>query len=136
MGQTMILLRSASMPGPGEAAPSAAALMPLFAPYCGGFTPALERALERLLLGHFEGCRPLRGGEGHPYVLRWSGGLAPLDDTPCELQFPQLAAVHYRFQLPAHRLLLWLAQSDGAALPGDLPEGFWRWLILGDDSGA
>jgi len=34
--------------------------------------------------------------------------------------------------VPAYRLLAWLAQSEA----DDLPDGFWRWLILGDDSGA
>jgi len=106
--------------------------MPLFAPYCGGAGPALELALARLQLGQFEGLRALRGGDHHGYVLRWTGALAPLEENHCELRFPARPQIHYSFSVPAYRLLAWLAQSEA----DDLPDGFWRWLILGDDSGA
>lgn len=139
MGQTKTRSRSAFMAAPGDAAPSAAALMPLFAPYCGGFGHGFELAIDRLLSGRFEGLRQLRSGDGHRYELRWSGGLAPLDETRCQLSFPALPQISYSFAVPAHRLLGWLASSGTAGVSEpdmDLPDGFWRWLILGDDSGA
>lgn len=112
--------------------PSAAALVPLFAPYCGGIGPALEQALEQLLAQQFSGVRSLQGGGSHAYALQWHGGLAPLEATPCELVFAQQDAVRYSFSLPAHRLLIWLQQ----ATDGDLPNAFWQWLILGTDPDA
>ena len=113
-----------------------AALKPLFAPYCAVDPSRLESALERLMAGRLEGCRPLHGTAGHPYLLSWSGGLAPLDTVRCELTFPQQNGVHYAFALQAYHLLGWLASLDPAANPQDLPDQFWRWLILGDASGA
>jgi hypothetical protein len=41
---------------------------------------------------------------------------------------PELA---YRFYLPAHQLVLWLIQIQG----NDLPQAFWRWLLMGQSPG-
>ena len=109
------------------AQPSAAALVPLFAPYCGGVGPGLQQALQQLLAQRFSGERSLQGGNAHPYELRWSGGLAPLETTPCELVFPQQGDVRYNFAVPTHRLLGWLAEAGDS----DLPDRVWQWLILG-----
>ena len=41
----------------------------------------------------------------------------------------------YSFDIPTHRLVLWLmdglAAADGDAGVVDLPDSFWHWLILG-----
>lgn len=107
--------------------------MPLFAPYCGGLGPELEQALGVLLGGRFEGMRGLSSGGAHTYELRWRGAQAPLEQASCELSFPEQPHIHYSFKVPAHHLVLWLAHSQATS---DLPDGFWRWLILGDDSAA
>ena len=129
---------------PAGVPPSATTLVPLFAPYCGGVGGSgsgggaggggsnLEAALTLLQQGYLIGVRSLKGGQAHRYELRWSGALAPLDPTTCVLSFPQRPAVSYRFQLPAHRLVMWLQQCQGEALP----EAFWRWLILGIEQPA
>lgn len=116
------------------------ALVPLFAPYCGGLLDlgVLEQALDLLQQGSHAGLRALQGGESRVFELRWSGGLAPLELASCELRFPALPQVQYSFQVPAHHLLAWLAQAQASGAPHDLPDGFWRWLILGEtaDSAA
>lgn len=113
------------------------ALVPLFAPYCGGVDlGALQQALALLEQGAFSGIRPLQDAEGRAFALRWSGGLAPLEPVSCELRFPQLPQVQYRFQVPAHHLLAWLVQAQATAAPHDLPDGFWSWLILGETQAA
>jgi hypothetical protein len=114
---------------PGPNGPPVAALVPLYAPYCGGIEPRLEQALEVLRQGQWAGERQLQGGRSHPFVLRWQGGLAPLEQLQCELSFPQQAEILYSFAVVAHRLLAWLADAAGT----DLPESFWRWLILGEE---
>ena len=116
--------------------PSLAALRPLFAPYCALEASRLEDALTCLLAGRLEGFRPVHGGRGHHFLLQWSGGLAPLDALQCELTFPQQPEVHYVFVVQAQDVLRWLAGLEPAAAGFDLPEDFWRWLILGDASGA
>lgn len=120
----------------GGAAASGAALRPLFAAYCGLDPLLLDAALQRLLAGRFQGHRPLRGAQGHDYELRWSGELAPLEALQCELIFPQQPSLRYAFALPAHQLLGLLAAPEVAQATPDLPAVFWRWLILGDGSGA
>ena len=118
----------------GAASASAAALLPLFAPYWGGLDAALELALLLLLQGRFEGVRRLDGGQTRAYALQWAGARAPLDPTRCALTFPEHPGIHYDFAVPAHRLLRWLAGSQASEAAGDLPEDFWLWLILGEET--
>ena len=120
----------------GSAPASGAALKPLFAPYCPAEGQAFDAALQLLLTGEFKGFRPLQGGAGHAYMLRWSGALAPLDAVNCNLSFPERQAVHYTFAVPAHHLLGWLARLQSAGQAQDLPVDFWHWLILGAGTGA
>ncbi|MEB3234150.1 MAG: transglycosylase [Cyanobacteriota bacterium] len=112
------------------------ALVPLYAPYCpGGDMGALEQALSVLQQGQFNGVRQLQGGEGRAFHLQWSGAQAPLDPLSCELGFPQLPQVTYRFVLPAHHLVAWLAEAMAQGATQDLPDPFWSWLILGASEG-
>ena len=104
-------------------------LVPLFAPYCGGMAKQSEllQALGSLAQGSWQGARQLEGGRTHPYRLEWQGESAPLEMLRCRLLFPALPELGYRFTLPAHQLVLWLVQREG----DDLPQAFWRWLLLG-----
>lgn len=106
-----------------------APLVPLFAPYCGGMAQHsdLLQALGFLAQGSWQGARQLEGGRTHPYRLMWQGESAPLELLRCQLLFPAMPELHYRFSLPAHQLVFWLVQSEG----DDLPQAFWRWLLLG-----
>ena len=114
---------------PGKAPAGMAPLVPLFAPYCGGMAKQsdLLQALGSLAQGSWQGARQLEGGRSHPYRLEWQGESAPLEMLRCQLLFPALPELGYRFSLPAHQLVLWLVQSEG----DDLPQAFWRWLLLG-----
>ena len=114
---------------PGKAPAGMAPLVPLFAPYCGGMAKQSEllQALGSLAQGSWQGARQLEGGRTHPYRLEWQGESAPLEMLRCQLLFPALPELVYRFSLPAHQLVLWLVQSEG----DDLPQAFWRWLLLG-----
>ncbi len=110
---------------PADMAP----LVPLFAPYCGGMAQQsdLLKALDSLAQGSWQGARQLEGGRSHPYRLEWQGESAPLEILRCQLLFPAVPEMGYRFSLPAHQLVLWLVQSAG----NDLPQAFWGWLLLG-----
>ena len=113
-----------------ETAPAAMApLVPLFAPYCGGIAQPsdLLKALGHLAQGSWQGVRQLEGGRSHPYRLEWQGESAPQEMLLCQLLFPAMPELGYRFSMPAHQLVLWLVQIDG----DDLPQAFWRWLLLG-----
>ena len=113
-----------------ETAPAAMApLVPLFAPYCGGIAQPsdLLKALGHLAQGSWQGVRQLEGGRSHPYRLEWQGESAPQEMLLCQLLFPAMPELGYRFSMPAHQLVLWLVQFDG----DDLPQAFWRWLLLG-----
>ena len=114
---------------PGKAPAGMAPLVPLFAPYCGGMAKQSEllQALGSLAQGSWQGARQLEGGRSHPYRLDWEGESAPLEMLRCQLLFPAMPELGYRFSLPAHQLVLWLVQSEG----DDLPQAFWRWLLLG-----
>ena len=111
------------------ATPDMAPLVPLFAPYCGGkVQPSdLLKVLGQLAQGSWQGVRQLEGGRSHPYRLEWQGESAPLEMLRCGLLFPAMPALGYHFSLPAHQLVVWLAQVEG----DDLPQAFWRWLLLG-----
>ena len=112
-----------------------APLIPLFAPYCAAGFDHVERALAQLQHGSWQGSRAVQGRPGHAFCLQWQGDLAPLDAIHCELTFPQLPEVHYRFVLQAYQLLNLLIQAQQQG-DGDLGESFWRWLILGDGLAA
>jgi hypothetical protein len=133
MGQIVTrAVQAGSSPSPA-AAPSVAALVPLFTPYLGSLGAALEPALQILLQGQFSGERTLQDGRSHPYLLRWSGAAAPAEPSSCDLRFPRSPSVHYSFTVPTQRLLVWLAEAAANAGAPDLPDSFWRWLILGEE---
>ena len=114
---------------PETATPDMAPLVPLFAPYCGGIAQQsdLLKALGFLAQGSWQGVRQLEGGRTHPYHLEWHGESAPLEMLRCKLLFPAMPELGYRFSLQAHQLVLWMVQIEGE----DLPQAFWRWLLLG-----
>lgn len=118
---------------------SSSTLLPLYVPYCGGLLQreALGLALGQFEQGSWQGIRRIGGGRSHGYRLAWRGGLAPLDLLSCHLSFPAPAGLSYGFELPAHQLVVWLleAQQQGAQPDQDLPLSFWRWLLIGDQSG-
>ena len=118
---------------------SDAALLALFAPYCGGLAREqdLRSALQTLLAGEFRGIRPREGMDGHPFQLSWEGGHAPLEMATCQLLFTETRAEPYRFELVTHQLVQWLMDGP-AGEPGkaDLPDAFWVWLLVGTDPEA
>lgn len=111
----------------------------LFAPYCQGLTRQqdLERALELISAGGVDGQRALRPAGSRPFQLQWQAGASPLEPAQVMLRVaaaPEGSGAEYSFELPTHRLVLWLMDALAAAPPGgalDLPESFWCWLILG-----
>lgn len=111
----------------------------LYAPYCQGLTRQheLEQALDLLGRGVLEGQRPLRPSGSRPFQLQWQAGVSPLDPARVSLRIavaPGDPGVDYTFEVPTHRLVLWLMDAQAAAASGaalDLPESFWVWLILG-----
>jgi hypothetical protein len=109
-----------------------AAQVALFAPYCGGVAQGLRlaAALETLAQAELEGVRRLRPSGERRFRLRWQAGPSPLEPSLCELRFPELPEVEYRFELPTHQLVAWLMQRRDA----ELPEQFWHWLLLGRGS--
>ena len=118
---------------------SDAALLALFAPYCGGLAREqdLRFALQTLLAWEFRGIRPREGTQGHAFQLTWKGGHAPLEMASCQLVLTASRADSYRFELVTHQLVLGL--MDGLAVePGkaDLPDAFWVWLLVGTDPEA
>ena len=66
---------------------SDAALLAMFAPYCGGLAREQDfrSALQTLLAGEFRGIRSREGTEGHAFQLTWEGGHAPLEMATCQL---------------------------------------------------
>ncbi|MFY8147738.1 MAG: type IV pilus biogenesis protein EbsA [Prochlorococcaceae cyanobacterium] len=115
------------------------ALLPLFAPYCGGLSrqSLLEQALHQLVRGEFQGRRPLRGGGAHSFVLRWTAEPAPLETAACSLTFPSLEGpdgqpITYSFRIPTHQLVSLLMETEQDVLPA----GFWRWLLIGQGTPA
>lgn len=108
-------------------------MLALYAPYCGGLGRKLplEQALASLQSGRLSGERLLSHGGRHAFELRWQPVLAPLDRCSCELVFPHLPAVVYRFEVASYQLVNWLIEAQASA-PATLPEPFWRWLLLGE----
>ena len=123
-----------------------AALVALFAPYCQGAARMglLERALEQLSCRELRGMRPLLPAGGHPFVLRWRAGVAPLEPAQVELAVssPQFESdsTLYSFEVTTHQLVRWLMDwleaGGGSGHSADLPESFWQWLILGIEPAA
>lgn len=110
----------------------------LYAPYCGGVSreALLEQALDLLHSARTGGERPLAGSGGHRFELSWKPGGAPQEPSFCELHFPADPELIYRFSLPTHQLVSWLMdllEDQAIRGNGDLPEPFWRWLILGEN---
>jgi hypothetical protein len=109
----------------------------LFAPYCGGVAREawLELALDLLPVRRLDGRRQLRPAGSHPFELSWQPVEAPQELVACALNFPATPGLNYTFTLPAHQLVSWLMDLlEAQALRGeaDLPESFWRWLLLGE----
>ena len=118
---------------------SDAALLPLFAPYCGGLTRELDlqEALQILAGCRLDGLRPVHGSRGHLFRLSWSCVHAPLEIAHCELAFPDQPQIIYRFELLTHQLVGWLMdRSHSESTGSDLPDSFWRWLLTGADPSA
>ncbi len=174
------------------------AMVALYAPYCEGYDQPqlLDQALETLGNKILHGSRRLKPEGSHPFELTWEPGESPQEPSSCELSFPLVEAVTYRFSVPTAQLVLWLMdilapqtiqvtapalpsilfpmpplpapglglQAPGGAAPGapapalpplpfaplgkppspmtkapaavagplDLPDSFWRWLLVGD----
>lgn len=113
----------------------------LYAPYCDGVLREawLIQALDLLAIGEIAGVRRLRPEGEHPFRLTWQAGLAPQEISHCELRFPAAAELLYKFDLPTHLLVRWLMDLLEHQAPHefgdprrDLPETFWRWLLLGE----
>ncbi len=116
---------------------SMAALAALYAPYCDGINRAarLEQALELLARGRALGRRVLRPQGAHDFEFSWSAASSPQEASGCILRFPALPEVSYTFSLPTYLLVRWLMDlleaQQGAGAQADLPEAFWRWLLVG-----
>ncbi|MCP9850180.1 hypothetical protein KBY88_10205 [Cyanobium sp. Morenito 9A2] len=114
-----------------------AAQVALYAPYCSGVSreEVLDQAIHLLGKGRVEGQRVLKFGTPHVFELRWQAGTSPQERSSCDLSFPQMPEVLYSFSVPTHQLVLWLMDliqtREGGAAP-DLPENFWRWLLVGE----
>ncbi len=111
--------------------------MALFAPYCGGLSREgwLQRALDQLPLNRVNGLRPLHPNGAHRFELSWTAGAAPQQPSACVLAFPDQPEIFYNFTVPTHHLVGWLMdllEDRAVSGGGDLPETFWRWLILGE----
>lgn len=121
-----------------------AALVALYAPYCDGAARRgdLERALALLAAGALEGERRLQPDGARRFQLSWSAPASPLESCAASLCVDLGEPGDeqcYSFELPAYRLVLWLMDWIAAGGPGqrgDLPDSFWRWLILGLDPAA
>ena len=111
--------------------PSGDAQLALFAPYCGGRLreDELRRALEWLAAGQFQGERQLTNAGSHRFRLNWSLTRSPLEISHCQLAFSDVQQEPYLFTCPGHRLVEWL-MDVAASEPHDLPDAFWRWLLL------
>jgi hypothetical protein len=113
------------------------ALSALFALYCGGVNRAacLAMALDLLPALRLNGRRLLRPAGSHPFQLSWQPVEAPQEQVACDLSFPATPGLNYSFSVPAHQLVSWLMDLlEAQDLRGedDLPESFWRWLLLGE----
>ena len=102
------------------------AMVALYAPYCEGSDKAqlLDLALEKLLTRRLHGSRRLKPDGSHPFELTWQPGESPQEPSQCQLNFPQIQAVTYKFSVPTAELVLWLMQildSVPASHPPGLP---------------
>ncbi len=129
LGASFEVSLSLTLPSPSESAQLA-----LFAPYCGGRSREgeLQQALRLLAQGSLSGLRPVKQTAGHGFNFTWQGARSPLEMSSCQLSFPESPAVRYAFDVETHQLVEWLMDWDEQAGPGDLPDNFWTWLLLGE----
>ncbi|MFL0769745.1 MAG: type IV pilus biogenesis protein EbsA [Prochlorococcus sp.] len=108
----------------------------LFAPYCGGLARQGEllSALRLLATGHLSGERPLSGGKAHRFKFSWRQGASPMEPSDCQLSFPDQPEISYSFAAPTHQLVDWLMDCSDDRQKGDLPDRFWSWLLLGEET--
>lgn len=99
------------------------AMVALYAPYCEGDAQPqlLERALEKLLTRRINGSRRLKPDGSHPFELTWQPGESPQEPSECQLSFPQIEAVTYRFSIPTSQLVLWIMEILDSAPSGPAP---------------
>ena len=99
------------------------AMVALYAPYCeGDLQPQLlERALEKLLTRRINGSRRLKPDGSHPFELTWQPGESPQEISQCQLSFPQIQAVIYRFSIPTSQLVLWIMEILDSAPSSPAP---------------
>ena len=99
------------------------AMVALFAPYCEGDEQPqlLERALEKLYVRRINGSRRLKPDGSHPFELTWQPGESPQEPSQCQLSFPQIQAVTYRFSIPTSQLVLWIMEILGSAPSSPAP---------------
>jgi hypothetical protein len=98
-------------------------MVALYAPYCEGDAQPqlLERALEKLLTRRINGSRRLKPDGSHPFELTWQPGESPQEPSECQLSFPQIEAVTYRFSIPTSQLVLWIMEILDSAPSGPAP---------------
>ena len=99
------------------------AMVALYAPYCEGDAQPqlLERALEKLVTRRINGSRRLKPDGSHPFELTWQPGESPQEPSQCQLSFPQIQAVTYRFSIPTSQLVLWIMEILDSAPSGPAP---------------
>lgn len=116
---------------------SDAALVAFYAPYCGGLEREndLRDALGLLAMGSLKGARVIQGRSDHAFELNWSPAKAPLEPLACQLTFPGQPERRYAFEVGTQQLVVWLMER-GATGSGDLPDGFWHWLLIGPEAEA
>ena len=91
----------------------------------------LSAALKILARGELQGRRPVDGGAGHPYALRWKGVAAPMERLDCQLRFPGHPEGDVDFAVTTHQLVAWfMDRSHVQRSEPDLPNGFWQWLLI------
>ena len=118
------------------------AMVALYASYCEGYDQPelLDQALEKLATKTLLGSRRLKPDGSHPFELSWEPGESPpappLPAPGLGLPVPGLPAPAMPPPpLPFATLIKPanpIAAPASAAAPPDLPESFWRWLLVGD----
>ena len=100
------------------------AMVALYAPYCEGDQQPqlLERALEKLFTRRINGSRRLKPDGSHHFELTWQPGESPQEPSECQLSFPQIEAVTYRFSMPTSQLVLWIMEILDSAPTGPAPQ--------------
>ncbi len=91
----------------------------------------LSAALKILGRGELQGRRPVAGGDGHPYTLRWNRVAATMERQDCQPRFPVHPEVDVDFAVTTHQLVAWfMDRSHVQRSEPDLPNGFWQWLLI------